>query len=70
MEDKIKQVIVVRKDLKMSIGKTSSQVSHASMKFLTDSLKPVMNYSGCGNPDCCGFSPTVSQRRNFLAFVI
>lgn len=59
MEDKIKQVIIVRKDLKMSVGKISSQVAHASMKFLTDSLKSVMDYFGCGNLDCCGSSPTV-----------
>ena len=30
-----KQIIIVRKDLNMSIGKICSQVSHASMAFLT-----------------------------------
>ncbi len=30
-----KQLIIVRKDLQMSVGKTSAQVSHASMAFLT-----------------------------------
>ena len=34
----IKQVIAVRKDLNMSIGKTSVQVAHASMAFLIDIL--------------------------------
>lgn len=28
-----KQIIIVRKDLQMSIGKICSQVSHASMAF-------------------------------------
>jgi PTH2 family peptidyl-tRNA hydrolase len=30
-----KQLIIVRKDLNMSIGKCSAQISHASMAFLT-----------------------------------
>lgn len=33
-----KQLIIVRKDLNMSIGKTSAMVSHASMAFLTTAL--------------------------------
>jgi len=32
----VKQVIIVRKDLKMSVGKTSAQVAHASMKAILD----------------------------------
>ena len=32
----VKQVIVVRKDLKMRTGKLAAQVAHASMKFLID----------------------------------
>jgi PTH2 family peptidyl-tRNA hydrolase len=36
---RIKQVIVMRKDLKCRRGKEISQGSHASMKFLVDRLK-------------------------------
>ncbi len=36
----IKQVIVVRKDLKMNKGKIAAQVAHASMAFLTKRLEP------------------------------
>ena len=34
-----KQIIIVRKDLQMSVGKICSQVSHASMAFLTNQMK-------------------------------
>lgn len=34
-----KQIIIVRKDLGMSIGKICNQVSHASMAFLTNQIK-------------------------------
>ena len=35
----IKQVIVVRKDLNMSIGKCAAQVAHASMKVVANTIK-------------------------------
>ena len=35
----VKQTIVIRKDLKMSIGKTSAQVAHASMKVFFDRME-------------------------------
>ena len=34
-----KQIIIVRKDLNMSIGKLSAQVSHGSIAFLTNAIK-------------------------------
>lgn len=34
-----KQIIIVRKDLEMSIGKICSQVSHASMAFLIEAIR-------------------------------
>lgn len=36
MDEEVKQVIVVRKDLNMRKGKMCAQVAHASMKFLVD----------------------------------
>lgn len=39
-----KQVIVIRKDLKMRTGKMCSQASHASMAFITRRI----DYDGCG----------------------
>lgn len=37
--DKVKQVIVVRKDLRMPTGKIAAQVAHASMAFMTRDLR-------------------------------
>ncbi len=34
--DEVKQVIIIRKDLKMSLGKCCAQVAHAAMKVLLD----------------------------------
>ena len=34
-----KQIIIVRSDLGMSIGKISAQVSHASMVFLSNFIR-------------------------------
>lgn len=38
--ERIKQVILIRKDLKMRRGKEIAQGSHASMQFLTDQITP------------------------------
>lgn len=35
----VKQVIVVRTDLKMPVGKVAAQVAHASMAFMTGALR-------------------------------
>ena len=35
----VKQVIVVRRDLGMSVGKTCSQVAHGSMAFLSSAVR-------------------------------
>ena len=39
MNDKVKQVIVMRKDLQLSKGQMVVQGSHASIAFLTDLIK-------------------------------
>ena len=39
MTDKLKQVIVMRKDLNMSKGKMVTQGAHASIAFLTNKMK-------------------------------
>ncbi len=39
----IKQIIVIRKDLKMRRGKEITQGAHASMGFLTSQLRPAQN---------------------------
>ena len=39
MNDKVKQVIVMRKDLNLSKGRLVTQGSHASIAFLTDKMK-------------------------------
>lgn len=40
---RVKQCVIVRKDLKMSIGKTSAQVAHASMKAVLDTCNLLEN---------------------------
>ena len=39
MTDKVKQVIVMRKDLNLSKGRLVTQGAHASIAFLTDKMK-------------------------------
>ena len=39
MNDKVKQVIVMRKDLNLSKGRLVTQGAHASVAFLTDKMK-------------------------------
>ena len=41
-----KQIIIARKDLKMSVGKICSQVSHASMAFLSNFIKENTDIDG------------------------
>jgi PTH2 family peptidyl-tRNA hydrolase len=48
-KSRIKQVIVIRKDLKMRRGKEIAQGSHASMKFLVDALKDKREYTEAEN---------------------
>jgi len=45
----IKQVLVVRKDLKMRKGKIAAQCSHASMKVFFDRMTRGMSYPPCTN---------------------
>ena len=35
----VMQVVIIRKDLGMSVGKTAAQASHASMAFLTNMIR-------------------------------
>jgi len=42
----IKQIIVVRKDLKMKLGKIISQSCHASMKIFFDRMKELQDKNG------------------------
>ena len=46
--DKIKQVIVMRKDLNLSKGRLVTQGAHASIAFLTNKMKMKENIS---NPE-------------------
>lgn len=41
-----KQIIIARKDLKMSVGKICAQVSHASMAFLSNFIKENADIDG------------------------
>ena len=43
MTDKVKQVIVMRKDLNMSKGKMVTQGAHASVAFLTHLVRGYMD---------------------------
>ena len=54
-----KQIIIARKDLKMSPTKLSTQVSHASMAFLTNQMR--QNHE---IPDKCDFMPDGRQYKN------
>lgn len=54
-----KQIIIARKDLKISPAKLSAQVSHASMAFLTNQMR-----RHCEIPDKCDFMPDGRQYKN------
>lgn len=48
----MRQLIIVRKDLQMGVGKIAAQVSHASMAFLTNKIRQSThsignNYEAC-----------------------
>jgi PTH2 family peptidyl-tRNA hydrolase len=53
MDNKIKQVIVVRKDLNMRTGKIAAQASHASMSFLCNRVRNAQNRQASG---CTGYN--------------
>lgn len=54
-----KQIIICRKDLGMTVGKISAQVSHGSMAFLTNQMR-----THCEVPDKCDFMPNGEQYKN------
>ena len=49
--DKVKQVIVIRKDLNMRKGKMVAQGSHASIAFLTNKIRLHSSKQNSGFPD-------------------
>lgn len=49
--ERIKQVILIRKDLKMRRGKEIAQGSHASMQFLTEQIVPQVNEQSINSAD-------------------
>ena len=51
-EDMYKQIIIVRKDLAMTPGKMSAQVSHAAMAFLTSQMREHYELTDGGNVKC------------------
>lgn len=53
-----KQIIIVRKDLEMTSGKMSTQVSHAAMAFLKSQMREHYELTDGGNVKC---SVTVTQ---------
>jgi len=52
----VKQVIVVRKDLNMPVGKLLAQVSHASMAFMTSYLRFAKPNDSSVDPYHVGYS--------------
>ena len=54
-----KQIVIVRKDLDMSIGKICSQASHASMAFITNQMRKRYEL-----PDKCDFMGNGKQYKN------
>lgn len=55
--DKIKQVIIIRKDLKMRRGKEIAQGSHASMRFLCERIRQHQSIFQYIKSWICGKSP-------------
>lgn len=65
--ERIKQVILIRKDLKMRRGKEIAQGSHASMQFLTEQLLSQINEQNLStlsaeNPSTLNAAITLSGR--------
>lgn len=63
-EDKIKQVIVMRRDLKMRRGKEIAQGSHASMAFLTRRLSDMREFTQSGRSYALTLSDVEQQWLN------
>lgn len=52
-KDKVKQAIVIRKDLKMRRGKEIAQGAHASMKWLVDRINTFIDFHPDSPPPQC-----------------
>lgn len=67
-----KQILIVRKDLGMSIGKICSQVSHGSMAFLTNRIKEngkrVCNEQTCRSYELKYDSETNSTKKEVMLY--
>lgn len=58
--ERIKQVILIRKDLKMRRGKEIAQGSHASMQFMVEPIVEQINRHSKENADSGNLSATLS----------
>ena len=63
----VKQVIVIRRDLKMRRGKEIAQGSHASVAFLGHKLRKFLGFFLCNWSGICGLWLSKPQRAWFVA---
>jgi len=66
MSEEIKQVIVVRKDLKMRKGKIAAQSAHASMKVFFDNITVMDIDAGVENQYYCVIQNITEDMRDWM----